>query len=330
MPGYDQYLCWGIETVWGTEVARTKFAKVYEDTQLMHERPQQGHEFLGNRDPDFIFDQIQKGTGNLVIPMTYDAGPEQLLQAAMGVLVTTGSGPYVHTFTLDNNPYTRAAAPLIGLSVENHLALPDASFESMLGVGGRVRSMSGSFVTNEELKLVLDMVFKRCDLEPVTGTPVFPAYSGVASSLVKFTQITVDIDTVTTPVYSCEFSLNNNLKDDNAELGSAYIRAPRAQGRREITGSLSKEWVNKTLYDKWIAGAAASILVTASGPALPTGPGNFVMTWRFENVRFTGENPKNAETEEQENVLPFTAYDDPTFGAMQVVITNDTEFPLAA
>ena len=324
MPGYGQYLCWGQEAVWGTEVARTKFAKVYEDTQLMHERPQQGHEWLGSRDPDFIFDQIQKGAGTIVIPLTYDAGIEQLLYHAMGVLVTTGADPYTHTFGLDNNPFTRAASPLVGLSMENHLALPDSGFESMLGVGGRVRSMSGSFVTNEELKLTLDMVFKRCDLEPVTPTPTYPVYSGASSALVKFTQITVDIDTVTTPVYSCEFTMNNNLKDDNAELGSAYIRAPRAQGRREITGTLSKEWVDKTLYAKWIAGAPASILIVA------TGPGDFRSTWRFENVRFTGENPKNAETEEQENVLPFTAYEDSTYGALQVILINNTELPLTA
>ena len=116
-----------------------------------------------------------------------------------------------------------------------------------------------------------------------------------------------------------DWTVNNNLRDDKKGLGQQYILAPRARGRREITGRIEKEWLSKTHYDKLIAGTTAAILVTC------TGSGPNVMTFRWANVFFEGETPGvEEEGEDQDHVLTFRAYHDATYNAFQIVETNDT------
>lgn len=319
---YNQFVAWGEESgSWASEASRDTFARPYEDSKLMHEKPQAPLEYLSNRDPEAPFYQAERGVGNLVFPLTY-TGAEIWLKHCVGNIATSGSGPYDHTFSLDNNPYTRSSSPLLGLSIELNLGLPDSGYESALLLGARCRSFGSNFRVNEETKLSSEWVGQKVMLEPITGSPSFPDYDHAsASPLVKWSQIALTIDAGSETVYGVEFTCNNNLRDDRAKLGSQYIAEPRAQGRREITGTLDLEWSDKTLYDKFVSGASAAILATA------TGPGSFAMTVRFNNVRFTGETPGLSHGEDVDYSLPFTAYDDATYGAMQIVNTNDTAAP---
>lgn len=317
--GYDVFVGFGDEAAWGTPVARTEFHRSYEDSRLQHEKPQNPYEYLGDRDAQTPFFQAERGAGNVVIPLVYD-GMQLLMKHCMGVKVDAGAGPYTHTYTLDNAPFTRTASPLVGLTTELHYALPDSSLESFLLYGGRVRSFGSNFRVNEETKLNVDMVGQRVVQAQKSAAPTFPDYASAGvSPLVKFTQIAVTIDGAGSQViYGLEWSCNNNLRDDKVELGGQYISAPRAQGKREITGTLEKEWLSKAHYDKFIAGSTAAIIATG------TGPGNMAIEVRFPNVFYTGETPSLQEAEEQDQSLPFTAYDDATHGAMKITLTNDS------
>ncbi|MDX1388942.1 MAG: hypothetical protein R3344_07110, partial [Acidobacteriota bacterium] len=150
--GYDVFAGWAEESVWGTPVARTQFARAYEDAFLRHEVPQNPVTFLGSRDPEQVFSQIERGIGELHIPLVYD-GMGKLLKHCMGLVTDAGSGPYTHTHDLDDNPFTRAASPLVGLTAELHYGLPDSSLESFLLYGGRVRQFGSNMRINEEVKL---------------------------------------------------------------------------------------------------------------------------------------------------------------------------------
>lgn len=316
---YNQYVCWGEEATWATEVARTIFARPYEDSTLKHEKPQQVQEWLGDRDPSSPFYQAERGVGNIVIPLTYTQS-EIFLKHCFGKMTTAGAGPYTHTMDVDNLPFTRSSpAALKGLSVELMLGLPDTNEEALLLTGGRVRSFGSTFRPNEEIKLTADLVGKQVTLGPDTASPTFPDYDG--NDIVKFNQIAITIDGGSEDIYGLEWTCNNNLRDDRAIMGSQYIAEPRAQGRREISGTIELDWADNSLYDKFISGASAVILATA------TGPGNLQMVFRWNNVRFTGETPGLQHGEEQDYSLPFTAYHDATYGAMQCVITNDTAAP---
>lgn len=323
MAGYDLFSGWGEETTWGTPVARAQFARPYVDSVVTHEKPQQPHTFAGDRDPEAPFFLAERGVGSVNIPLVY-AGMEVLIEHCMGaVLTSSGVGPFVHTFNLSSDPYTRATAPFVGLTQELHLGLPDSSLESLLLYGARCGSFGSNFRVNEETRWNSDWVGKQVVQAAKTGSPTYPDYANAAASpLVKFTQIVVTIDgSGSQNIYGLEWSVNNSLRDDRAILGSQYIAAPVPQAKREITGTIEKEWLSKTHYDKFIAGTTATILATA------TGPGNFVMTVEFPNVFYTGGTPEFQEAETQDYSLPFIAYDDATKGAMQITITNDTATP---
>lgn len=321
--GYDVFAGWGIETVWGTVVARTEFARPYDDTRLQHEKPQQPNTASGLRDAEFPFFQVERGMGTLVIPAVY-AGMERLIEHCMGAsLVTTGVDPYTHTFDLHDKPYTRATTPLVGLSIEHHLDLPDTNLESMIMHGGRCKSFGMAIQANEEVKWTSEWVGEQVEQLQKTASPTFPDYQAASSPLVNFNHVAVTLDAGgSQEISSFEFTVNNNLRDDRADLdGTAFIANPLARAKREITGTMEKNWINKTAYDKFVAGTAASILATA------TGPGDFSMTVRLENVRYTGETPGATEGEEYDQTLPFVAYHDSTYGALQIVQINNTSAP---
>ncbi len=320
MGGYNQYASIGHEAVWGTEVARTDFHRAYDDSVITPNVPRDPVEYLGHRDPDLTFDKLESAGGTLTIPLTYNNGIELLMYYALGQYLLTGGGPpHPHVFTVDNTPYSRAATPLIGLSYELNYQLPETAFEAMLMTGGRIQTASGSIVAGEEAKATFELVGKQAIVEPLTGTPTFPDYAG--NDTVKWSQVTMKIDTVATTIYNIDWSLANNLKVDRGILGSAFIAEPRAQGRRTITGSLSKEYANKDILNDWIGGTIAELEATA------TGPGNFKIVYLWKRVQYTGESPKLAEAEEQEQTCPWMALRDATDTAMKVTITNEDAAP---
>jgi len=319
--GYDNFAGWGEETAWATEVARTQFARVYEDSSAAHEIPRNPVEFIGGRDPDTLFDGIQRGTMNINVPLVYD-GVGVMLYHAMGQKSVSGAGPYIHIFSLDDLPYTRVTTPLVGLSAEIHAGLNDTALESWTLEGGRVRNFTFNFTSNEEVKASFDLVGKQVKQDAKTASPTFPAYAAATSDLVIPSQITVEFDDgASTVVHSAEITVANNLRDDKAFLGSQYIGAPTPNGRREITGTLSKEWEDNTLYAAFLAGTVVKLEVIC------TGPGNLDYTFLLPQVRFTGGTPALVPTEEIDQELPFVAYEDATDGAFKITNNTDSAAP---
>jgi len=325
---YEAFVGWGAETTWGTPVARTAFARQYGDSTMDHEVPQEAYGYLASREAEVSFLQAQRGMASMVIPASY-VGMERLLEHCMGSRTPSGAGPYTHTFNVDDAPYTRAVAPLVGLTIENYLGLPDASLGSLLLYGARCKSFGSQFRANEQVRFTSEWVGKQVVQAAKTASPTFPNYASAASSpLVKWTQIVMTIDgTGSAPIYGIDWTVGNNLKEDKVELGGGgYISAPRAQGKRDVTGTIEKEWITaapggKALYDKFVNNSSASILATC------TGPGSFTMTVRFNNVRFTGKTPQVNEGEDTNQTLPWKSYLDSTYRTVQIVVQNDTQTP---
>jgi len=317
---YDGYFSWGVETVWGTAVARTQHARAYAGTNLKHEKPSQPLSFLADRDADAPFFLAERGVGTFEVPLVYD-GNGLLLEHAMGAAtVDAGASPFTHTHSLDNNPYTRAAAPHIGLTFEHHVAAPDAALESFVLHGGRVASFGMSFSRNEEVRMTGALIGQKVLQAAKTASPTYPDYdSAAASPLVKPTQIALTIGgSGSTVVNSADFTCNNGLNDSRAHIGSQFISEPRAVGKRDITGTINLEWLTKTEYDKFVAGTASALIITCTG----TGTDTLVIT--LANIFYNGETPSGEEGETLDYNLPFKAYDDDTTGALHIVETNLT------
>jgi hypothetical protein len=316
---YDAYIGFGVEADWGDPLARTQFARVYEDSAPDHEAPISMVTTMGQRDSVNVFKTTEKGSINVVQPLLYD-GMDLALYYAMGSLATSGaSDPYTHLYTLGENVYTRGTAPLTGLTIEAHLGLSDSGFESYLLSGGRCRSMGMSIKVDEEIKVTTDWVGKQLTQVAKTVTPTYPVYD---TETVHAREVVVALDEVDTPVYGIDFTISNNLRDDKALLGSSYIAEPRAIGKREISGTIELPYADKGLYDKFIAATSVKITVTCTG----TGTRSTII--ELPSVKLTGKTPGFEEGEEQDYSLPFTALYDAVNGALTITQINASSTPV--
>lgn len=311
---YGIFAGWGEETTWGTAVARTQFAKVYSESQAMHDKPMEPVAFLGNRDPDRPFFGPERGTAELVLPWVY-TGLGKLFKHALGITVDAGAGPYTHTHSLDAKPYTRTSSPLKGLTVELNGELPDAGpLEAWLLTGGRVLRMAGGVRAGEENRITVGLQGKEITQVIKSGSPTFP---NLDTEWVIPQQVLLTIDGGAHDIYGFDWELNNGLREDKAFIGSQFRSPAPVSGKRSITGTIDKEWVSKALWDKMKAGTTAALLATATAGAR-------IQTIRLANVRFGAFMPPLQEGEDMQHQLPWTAFDDATYGAMQIIETNAT------
>lgn len=302
---------WGEQTVYSTLVARTQFGRVYPESDLKHDIPREPYTYLGNPDPDELFDGVAKGSG-VIIPVPVYDGMGKLLKHALGAFADAGAGPYTHTFTL------ASAAPAFGLSVELHKAFSDSGFESKLATGAKVSEFSIECAVGQEVKFPFTLVAEQVALGPKTASPTYPTYTGATGVIIKPSQITVQIDAASADVSAFNISVNGGIDDTKAFLGDAYIREPARDNLRVITGEISKEWSSKALYDKFISGATAELLATCDGP------GNHDMTIRVAKLIFREPTEELTTATQIPQGLPFVAVADATYTALQIVETNDT------
>lgn len=311
--GFNIFAGWGKQdTDYDTLVARAFFSRVYSDSDLVHERPSSPKTHLGKLDPDEQHYTLERGTGRLVVPAQYK-DMHHLFEAALGNQ-NADSPPNTRVYDLADT------LPANGLSVELHKGFPDSGFESKIMTGGKVREFKIMAAIDEEVKYDFSLIGKKVDLGAKTASPTFQDLD-TRHLLAK--QIAVSIDASSANIFSAEITLNNNLRDNRGFLGMTYIAEPlRAPGKREITGTLSKEWDDKALYDKFISGASAELELTA------TGPSPFVAVWHLGKIIFVEPSEDTIEVDQIPQTLNFrTVSDTPAADTFKLTETTDSADP---
>lgn len=311
----DKFIAIGEESTWGTSVARTQFHLAGQGTRLMHQIPRSPTTIISHRDPDRHYDDVQSGDGKVMIPLSYDMGM-LIWEYCFGLQVDAGAGPYTHTFTLEQNPYTRAASPLIGLSLETNLELPDTNLEAMLGRGMRPNNFALDFQVGQETYLDVDVIGRNVEQAQKTTLGTLPDYD---TYQVIPAQITCEIDDTVTEIESLALQCQQGLAV-RRRLGSAYTRAPLATAgtKRITTVTINKEWLDNTVYAKFLSGASAKLEV------LGTYDANYSFVFTLPKCKITGESPEMVDGEEQPQILTLQAEYDATDSAMKLVWTNQT------
>lgn len=92
---------------------------------------------------------------------------------------------------------------------------------------------------------------------------------------------------------------DNALDDARRFLGQRWIEEPLEAGMRMYSGELTAEFTDRTLYQRYVNGLDASLVVTLSN-----GTDSITIT---ENVRFDGSTPKVDGTKILEQSLPYVA-----------------------
>jgi hypothetical protein len=160
------------------------------------------------------------------------------LKHGVGSVVTTGSGPYTHTFTPSD------ALP-VGLTVEPKKG---GFFHKYLGC--RV----DQFSFESEADGYLNMLFGLLGLDEVApsgsgAAPTFPS----SNALAVFTDGVFKIDTVEVGVSSCRGQVMNHLNDSDYRIstGSHLRKTLDPRMHREVTGQFSLPYEAVTEYNKF-------------------------------------------------------------------------------
>jgi len=325
--GYNQYLATGEETTWGTAVTRTKFAKTFEGSSLEHkvERAYSGAN-AGNTgaDPEFIYEKAQWAEGTIVMPVAYDdACIMRLLKHGIGGVVTTGAGPYLHTFKRGTTGGVFAGlnqASATSLSLELNMELPDTSLEARLMKGAAVTSIGLSLEAMGEFTATFGVMGLEAKQAVKTATPVYPTYD---SYLSKWTQATLSVGGTdrTTLVKAFNLDLQNNHEKVIC-WGSSSTKRPQRVGKSSISGSFTLEWSGttsavKTIIDSYYLSQTACPLILAV-----TGPTNYSWTMTLPKAYIVNSEIDSPEGALQSNKFDFIAGHDSTDTALKLVVSN--------
>jgi hypothetical protein len=263
------------ETVVGTPVTVTRFLPF--DSETLDGAPDQIYSdgiIAGHTMRPAASRQLGNvNTSGSVQHELYTTGIGLLLKHALGTVVTTGAGPYVHTFT----PGTS-----LGASLTVQAGVP--------GVGGAVatKTMAGAKISSWEIKhavgenstLGIDLRGMSIAFNTALATASFPALGGIPF---VSKNVTVTIGGVAVCAREITLKGENPLAERRC-LGSTGQLEPLQNAYRSFTGDMTLEFTDYTQFDRVTAGTEAAVVITCTAGA------NTLVTTM--NCVFTGESPK--------------------------------------
>lgn len=247
----------------------------------------------------------QKIAGDVNLTL-YDNGVGLWLEHAFGGKATTGSGPYVHTFT---------PGDLTGKSFTMQLGKPqqNGTVQPFTYAGCKIPSWSLSAQAGGKVEFTASVVA----MTEVVTTPTL-ATASLPSNLTMLTFVggSVTVGGSAVNVKQVTLEGDNGLDVERMFLGSATIAEAYETALRAYTGSLQLEFVDLTQYNRFINATEAAVVVTFAA-----GANSLVLTY---NARFDGETPVVAGPKVLELPLAFKAVGASTdAGALTAVLTND-------
>lgn len=247
---------WAEETTWGTPVTVDTFVPLISEsmTKPQIDRIKSSGIIAGRT----IMDVDQIKTGNRTVSgdvqlEAYEQSVGTLLKHALGTASTTGAGPYTHTLT---------PGDLTGLGLTVQIGVPGTggTVHPFTFEGCKVNSAEIGFAAGEVTTLGVSFLGKDC----VTNTSLESA-----SYAAQATRPLTGIEATTTTwggsnidIRSGTLSVNNNLADDRRNVGTAVVDEPLQAGDREVTGSLTAEFEDLSLYNDFAVVSFADLVVT--------------------------------------------------------------------
>ncbi len=295
--GYGAAVGWGVESTWGTLAARTKFAEVISENIKKDVERQESPSTRGLselRRQDFL----TSITGSFETEMLY-AGYEILLEHLFGGVAGVVIGGSVDGFT---NTYTLTDALPPGLTIEANRG-DSAAGQTALYEGCKISSATFTFNPNEPVKVTWNIVGQEETFINATAV-VYPDYSGIL--LTKGHHVTCEINTVAQVIDSAEVTFDNGLDVAKRVMGVQTIAEPIRSTRRIVTGTITVDWTDKVLYEKFINGTAIAIELICTGTDMgndTSDPLRFQIT--IPSARFSGETPSVSSTGIIKQALPF-------------------------
>jgi hypothetical protein len=228
-----------------------------------------------------------------------------LLAQAMGTSpspTTVTTGVYSYAFTL-GDVYGRSFTAQVGVPQYGGTVTPKtlggckiASFELAVG--------NAAIATG---KFNVDAASLTTGISLATAT--FSNYS--TTNLFNFAQgaITVDGSSVAN-IKDFTLTVDNTLKTDRFNLGSAGVKAEQPiNGFRKISGKLTAEFTDTTLFAKVLSDATTALVLTFTGGTIAGGQSEKLII-NVSAVKFTQDTPNVPGPGVIDLAMTFDAYDD--------------------
>jgi hypothetical protein len=234
----------------------------------------------------------------------------------LGLLLSLATGS-VPTGTLASGAYTYEFVPedMVSDSFTTQVAVPQ--------YGGTLtyKTLPGCKINSFELSVGAGEIAKgKFTLDGVnltTGstTSAEPAYTNFATTnLFHFAQgaITDNVSTTYANIKDFTLSVDNTLKTDRFNLGAAGIKSEQIiNGFRAITGTVTAEFTDTVLLDKFLADTTAGLKLTFTGGTIGTGQ-NETLSITLPACKFDGDVPMVSGPGVIDVSFSFTVYDNGT------------------
>lgn len=264
--GYNSWIGFATEGVWGTEASRLKFLELVKggDGLDVTETPALSDSI---RDPG-IDTSLDFAQGSIIAggPLTFEVpeeGAEVLFLHALGAVATTNfditNHPtlYQHIFTVSD-----ALQSGKGLSIEVNR---DAA--SFIYTGCKINSVEFSIALNGRLRCAMGVIAKDGNIEPTPATYVAPTKRSFV-----FTEGALTWGVTAQPISAATITLSNNLENDRRFVGSRYISEPvRGPGKMTCTFSMTVEFDSVAQYNDFRAATSRALQLVFTGDTVVTG-----------------------------------------------------------
>ena len=226
--------------------------------------------------------------------------------------VTTSTGVYTYTFTL---------ADSYGKSMTVEAGVPQ--------YGGTVLSkkLAGAKVSQFELSCANGDIAKGkfsidASVFTMTGSPATASYA-LQGSVFHFAQgaITIDGSSVAN-IKDFTVTVNNTLKTDRFNLGALGVKAEQTIGGfRTISGSMTAEFTDSVLLNKFLTDSSAGIVVTFTGSTIAS-TYKETLSITIPAAKFNADTPNVSGPGVVDLAMTFDAFDDGTNQPMTIVYVS--------
>lgn len=209
----------------------------------------------------------------------------------------------------------------VGLTVQVGRTSQDGTTRPFTYHGCMVAGWDISADVGEIGKVSVDLIGEDED----TSTGLATASYASSSSLLVFTQATLNVAGSPIDVRSATIAGDNGLDTDRYRIGSALRKTPVEAAMRNYTGSLDAYFVDLTAYNRFVNGTEAALVLEYTGANIE---GAFDFGLRITcNVRFDGETPTVGGPDEIAQSLPFKCVSSDGTGGTAITalyVTTDT------
>ena len=256
------------------------------------------------------FTTAQWGTGIATVTGSVDLDLTNkklatLLKHCFGSVVTTGSGPYTHTFT---------PGSLLGVSFTAQVGLPDLSgtVNAKTLAGCKINSWEIAGQADSFVNMTLDIL----GMSETTATALASASYASGRQPFRFQDATLTVaGSGSSAVKSYSIKGDNALEARKRASGN---KEPLPNGTRTYSGQLVTDFESLTAYNRFVDGTETALVIAFSN-------GTDTLTFTC-NVRYDGETPTLEGPGMLEQSLPFVCVSGTSDAAAitAVLVNTDT------